>query len=65
MTSETTNNMLVRKLVFNNGKWTDEKRDQPDDLSVFAKLTLIIFMIIGRIELLTIFILFKKFLFKN
>ncbi len=33
-------------------------------LSVFAKYTLIVFMIIGRIELLTIFILFKKFLFK-
>jgi len=34
-------------------------------LGVFAKFTLIVFMIIGRIELLTIFILFKKFLFKN
>jgi len=35
------------------------------NLSIFAKLTLIVFMIIGRIELLTIFILSKKFLFKN
>jgi Trk-type K+ transport systems, membrane components len=35
------------------------------NLSIFAKLNLIIFMVIGRIELLTIFILFKKFLFKN
>ena len=35
------------------------------NLSIFAKFTLITFMIIGRIELLTIFILFKKFLFKN
>ena len=35
------------------------------NLSIFAKFTLIVFMIIGRIELLTIFILFKKFLFKN
>ncbi len=34
-------------------------------LSFFAKISLIVFMIIGRIELLTIFILFKKFLFKN
>ena len=34
-------------------------------LSIFTKFTLIVFMIIGRIELLTIFILFKKFLFKN
>jgi len=34
-------------------------------LSSFAKISLIVFMIIGRIELLTIFILFKKFLFKN
>ena len=35
------------------------------NLSIFAKYTLIVFMIIGRIELLTIFILSKKFLFKN
>jgi len=35
------------------------------NLSFFAKFTLIAFMIVGRIELLTIFILFKKFLFKN
>ncbi len=35
------------------------------NLNIFGKFTLIIFMIIGRIELLTIFILFKKFLFKN
>ncbi len=35
------------------------------NLSIFAKFTLITFMVIGRIELLTIFILFKKFLFKN
>jgi len=34
-------------------------------LTVFPKINLIVFMIIGRIELLTIFILFKKFLFKN
>ena len=35
------------------------------NLSIFSKITLISFMIIGRIELLTIFILLKKFLFKN
>ena len=35
------------------------------NLSFFSKLSLMIFMIIGRVELLTIFILFKKFLFKN
>ena len=34
------------------------------NLSIFSKYTLIVFMIIGRIELLTIFILVKKFLFK-
>ena len=34
------------------------------NLSIFSKYTLILFMIIGRIELLTIFILIKKFLFK-
>ena len=34
-------------------------------LSIFAKFNLIIFMVIGRIELLTIFILLKKYLFKN
>ena len=35
------------------------------NLSFLTKIYLIIFMIIGRIELLTILILFKKFLFKN
>jgi len=30
------------------------------NLSIFAKFTLIVFMIVGRIELLTIFILFKR-----
>ena len=35
------------------------------NLAFFSKFCLIIFMIIGRVELLTIFILFKKFLFKN
>ena len=34
-------------------------------LSFLSKIYLIIFMIIGRVELLTILILFKKFLFKN
>jgi len=34
------------------------------NLGIFAKYILIIFMIIGRIEMLTIFILLKKFLFK-
>ena len=34
-------------------------------LSLLTKIYLIIFMIIGRVELLTILILFKKFLFKN
>ena len=35
------------------------------NLSFLTKFYLIIFMIIGRVELLTILILFKKFLFKN
>ncbi len=35
------------------------------NLSFLSKIYLIIFMIIGRVELLTILILFKKFLFKN
>ena len=35
------------------------------NLSLFTKVYLIIFMIIGRVELLTILILFKKFLYKN
>jgi len=34
-------------------------------LGFFTKIYLIIFMIIGRVELLTILILFKKFLFKS
>ena len=35
-----------------------------NNTGIFPKLTIILFMIIGRIELLTIFILIKKFLFK-
>tara|TARA_S200000501_G_C20707878_1_gene692601 strand:- start:48 stop:428 length:381 start_codon:yes stop_codon:yes gene_type:complete len=35
------------------------------NLHFLTKLTLIFFMIIGRIELLTILLLMKKFLFKN
>ncbi len=35
------------------------------DLNSYSKLIMIIFMIIGRVELLTILIIFKKFLFKN
>ena len=36
-----------------------------NNLNFYAKYTLIFFMIIGRIELLTILLLIKKFLFKN
>ena len=36
-----------------------------NSLGFFTKIYLIVFMIIGRVELLTILILFKKFLFKN
>ena len=36
-----------------------------NNLHFFIKFTLIFFMIIGRIELLTILLLIKKFLFKN
>ena len=36
-----------------------------NNLSLFTKYTLIFFMIVGRIELLTILLLLKKFLFKN
>ncbi len=35
------------------------------ELNNYAKITLMIFMIIGRVELLTILIIAKKFLFKN
>ena len=35
------------------------------NLSFLPKISLIVFMIIGRIELISILILFKKFLFKN
>ena len=35
------------------------------NLSFLTKIYLIIFMIIGRVELLTVLILFKKYLFKN
>ena len=36
-----------------------------DNLQFLTKYTLIFFMVIGRIELLTILLLLKKFLFKN
>ena len=36
-----------------------------DSLHSFMKYSLIFFMIVGRIELLTILVLLKKFLFKN
>jgi len=36
-----------------------------EELEFITKFYLIIFMIIGRVELLTIFIIFKKYLFKN
>ncbi len=36
-----------------------------DSLHYFTKYFLILFMIIGRVELLTILIIVKKFLFKN
>ena len=35
------------------------------NFNIFSKISLIIFMIIGRIELLSIIIILKKFLFKN
>ena len=35
------------------------------ELNYFTKQTIILFMIIGRVELLSILIIFKKFLFKN
>ena len=35
------------------------------NLHFFTKFYLIFFMIIGRLELLTLLIIFKKFLFKN
>ena len=36
-----------------------------NSVSILTKIYIIIFMIIGRVELLTILILFKKYLFKN
>ena len=35
------------------------------EMSLLTKSILIIFMIIGRVEFITIIILFKKYLFKN
>ena len=35
------------------------------NFNIFSKISLIIFMIIGRIELISVIILLKKFLFKN
>ena len=36
-----------------------------NDLNYFTKYTLIFFMVVGRIELLTILVIIKKFVFKN
>ena len=36
-----------------------------DELAIFAKQSIIVFMIIGRVELISILIILKKFLFKN
>ena len=36
-----------------------------NNLNYFSKYTIILFMVVGRIELLTILVLMKKFLFKN
>ena len=36
-----------------------------DELAIFAKQSIIAFMIIGRVELISILIILKKFLFKN
>jgi len=35
------------------------------ELSVFSKFSLILFMMIGRVELLSILIILKKFFFKS
>ena len=35
------------------------------ELNYYSKLTMIVFMIIGRVELLTILIIIKKFIFKS
>ena len=50
----TTNSSLTGLSVFNFG-----------ELNYFAKQSIILFMIIGRVELLSILIIFKKFFFKN
>ena len=36
-----------------------------DELAIFAKQSIIVFMIIGRVELISILIILKKFLFKS
>ena len=36
-----------------------------NNLNYFSKYTIILFMVVGRIELLTILVLMKKFLFKS
>ena len=50
----TTNSSLTGLSVFNFS-----------ELNYFAKQSIILFMIIGRVELLSILIIFKKFFFKN
>ena len=35
------------------------------DLNIFAKMSLIIFMILGKIEIITVIYLIKRFIFKE
>ena len=48
-----------------NSHMTDTNSIDFEEISNLTKYFLILFMIIGRVELLSILIIFKKFFFKN
>ena len=48
-----------------NSHMTDLNSIDFEEISNLTKYFLILFMIIGRVELLSILIIFKKFFFKN
>ena len=53
---------LVSEYIFKNLKPELVEKNEPP---IITKYYLIFFMIIGRVELLTLLIILKKFLFKN
>ena len=48
-----------------NSHMTETNNFQFEELGYFTKISIMTFMIIGRVELISFLIIFKKFFFKN